>query len=232
LVCDIVNGKWHKWTQLSKYFPDNIDITAMSWANGVVTVIAPGHNVIDGSYTNISEVSPGAYDGDYVMTYLDENTFSYEKATNPGTYLNSGEVRTYFEVPFNMASYAKTGSFDVVQDSTTGVIYSVTTASYKDAGIPIRWMARTSNIDGGNNQLKFYSRLELIGDKVGGTAYLKYSDDDYQTWKKYRPVDLSNQRSQLYRLGSSRRRAYEIINYDDLPIRLHSIELSVDKGYT
>jgi hypothetical protein len=232
LVCDMATGKWAKWTQLTKYFPDDLDITDMQWANDTATVTLPNHGIEDGAYVSIEDVAPADWEGEYVVTVIDANTFTYELTTEPDDYVAQGNAYPYLEIPFNMASYAKTSSFDVVQDSTTGVIYSVSTSIYMDDTSPIRYAARTNNVDGGNNQLKFFSRLELIGDKVDGTAYVKYSDDDYQTWHKYRPVDLSNKRSQLYRLGSSRRRAYEVINYDDQPIRLSSLELSVEKGYT
>jgi hypothetical protein len=72
--------------------------------------------------------------------------------------------------------------------------------------------------------------VEVIGDKVAGTAHVRYTNDDYQTWSKYRPVDLSDQRSQLYRLGRGRRRAYDIINYDNLPIRLEALEITAIEG--
>jgi hypothetical protein len=204
----------------------------MSWANGLVTATYPDHLCSDGDCVEISGAFPVGYNGKYVVNVLDDDTLTYSLETNPGVWSFGGVLRNYIEAPFKMSSYSKSPSFDLVQDSTTGIIYSVSTNVFQDNSAPIRFSARTSNIDGGNNHLKFYSRLELIGDKTDATAYIKYSDDDYQTWNKYRPINLSKKRSQLYRLGSSRRRAFELINYDNQPIRLSAIELSVDKGYT
>jgi hypothetical protein len=232
LVYDMSTGKWAKWTQLSIESNANGAAGSATWANGKVTMGCTGHTISDGDYVTVSGYTPSGYNGNFVVNVEDNNTISYAIATTLTSSTVTGTIKKFEESYFNMSSYARTPSFDLVQDSTTGVIYSVSTETYQDDLIPIKYGIRTSNIDGGTNQLKFYSRLELIGDKVSGTGYLKFSDNDYQTWSKYRPVDLSKQRSQLYRLGSSRRRAYEIINYDNQPIRLNNIELSVEKGYT
>ena len=129
-----------------------------------------------------------------------------------------------------MASYTKSGNLDLVQDSTTGTVYTIDTGTYLDNSIPIKFNIRTSKFDGGNNKEKYFAKLDLVGDKVAGTAYVRYTNDDYQTWSKYRPVDLSAQRSQIYRLGRGRRRAFEVINYDNLPIRLEALEIVAEEG--
>jgi Phage stabilisation protein len=232
LVYDITTGKWAKWTQLSIETSENGSAGAATWANGKVTMVRTGHTIKDGDYVTVSGYTPSGYNGNFVVNVEDSNTISYSVPTTLTSATIVGTVKKFNESYFNMASYTNTPSFDLVQDSTTGVIYSVSSTTFMDGTNPIKYGIRTSNIDGGNNHLKFYSRLELIGDKVTGTGYLRFSDDDYQSWIKYRPVDLSKQRSQLYRLGSSRRRAYEIINYDNQPIRLNNIELSVEKGFT
>lgn len=232
LVYDFTAMKWSKWTQLRLNIAESTSPLAsnMSWNNGIVTATFDAHGFYDGQVVVISEVFPSGYNGEYVINVIDDNTFTYALADDPGTYVSDGLANGYEEFAFNMASYINTPSFDLVQDSTTGVVYSVSTGIYQDNDAPIKYGIRTENLDGGDNFLKFYSRIELIGDKVEGTVYCRHSDDDYRTWSTYRPINLSNQRSQLYRLGRSRRRAFDFINYDNVPIRLNNLEISVEKG--
>jgi len=232
LVYDTVSSQWASWTALTKTNQTNIVATTMSWSNGTVTATFPSHNIVDGDFVEITGVTPSGYNGEYVCNKLDDNRITYTLATNPGTYTTGGIAKKYNESAFSMSSYTKSASFDLVQDSTTGVIYSVSTGAFKDGTAPIKYGIRTSKIDGETNHIKFYSRLELLGDTEDATAYLRFTDDDYINWSKYRPIDLSSSRPQLYSLGASRRRAYEIINYDDKPIRLTNLEITADKGFT
>jgi hypothetical protein len=228
LVFDTVSGLWGKWTQLS--LEDTQSITSASWANNLVTAIVEGHGFNDGDYVEITSSNPTGYNYSGVINVLDEDTFTYEVASNPGTYVGSGLVANYTETFFDVASYTKAGNLDLVQDSTTGSIFAVDNNLYTDSGNPIRYAIRTSKFDGGTNKNKYFNVFELIGDKVDATAYVRYTNDDYQTYSKYRPVDLSAQRSQLYRTGSGRRRAYDIIHYDNTPLRLEAMEITITEG--
>jgi hypothetical protein len=109
-------------------------------------------------------------------------------------------------------------------------VYLLDNGTYEDNGAPIDVLIRTFKFDAGDNKKKFTSRLEIIGDKVDSTAYVRYTNDDYQTYSQYRPVDLDSQRSQLTRLGQTRRRAYEVRHHDNVPLRLESLELTLTEG--
>lgn len=228
LVYDVTTQMWSKWTQQS--LRTTLNPTNMFWEDGVVTIVKASHGLTSGDYITISSSNPSGYNGSYVVNVLDDTEATYALATDPGSYVGSASIACYEDVFFDMASYTKAGDLDLVQDSTTGTVYSVDTGTYQDNLLPIKYQIRTSKLDGGNNKEKYFAKFELIGDKVDGTAYVRYTNDDYQTYSKYRPVDLSAQRSQLYRTGRGRRRAYDIINYDNLPIRLEGIELTVTEG--
>jgi hypothetical protein len=228
LVYDTVSGVWSRWTQLS--LRTTLTSVAMTWANGVVTLTKASHGLVAGDYITITGSNPTGYNGNYVVNYVSSSVVTFEKTTNPGTYIGSASIACYEEGPFNMASYTKAGNLDLVQDSTTGTVYAMSTDSYQDNSLPIKYQIKTFKIDNGNNKEKYYSKFELIGDKVAATAYVRYTNDDYQTHSKYRPVNLSAQRSQLYRTGRGRRRAYDIINYDNTPIRLEAMEITLTEG--
>ncbi len=59
------------------------------------------------------------------------------KLLNDKYHITIGPAQAYIEAPFNMASYTAAGNFDLVQDSTTGTIYAVSTQIYQDNGNPI-----------------------------------------------------------------------------------------------
>ena len=228
LVYDVTTGLWSKWTQLTA--GTALTGTTFVWAEGIVTATKTSHVITDGDYAVVASSNPSGYNYSGAITVVDANTFTYEVASDPGTYVGSATVTPYTETYFAIASYTKSGNLDLVQDSTTGTVYTISTGTYQDNGVPIKFKLRTSKFDGGTNKEKYFARFELIGDKVDGTAYVRYTNDDYQSWSKYRPVDLNAQRSQLYRLGRGRRRAFEIINYDNLPIRLEAMEIHAEEG--
>jgi len=228
LVYDTTTGMWAKWTQ--HVASTAVTGTTFVWADGLVTATKSSHGLYDGQYVVITASNPSGYNYTGVVNVTDANTFTYPIASDPGSYVGSASLVYYTETFFDVASYTNVGNLDLVQDSTTGTVYTMSTGTYQDNSAPIKLDIRTSKFDGGNNKWKYFAKYELIGDKVDGTAYIRHSDDDYQSWSKYRAVDLSAQRAQIYRCGRGRRRAYEIINYDNLPIRLEAMEVTVTEG--
>jgi hypothetical protein len=228
LVYDDSTSLWNIWTQLSVGASMSLVATEASWANGKVTITIPNHQIEDGTYARASFFN-SAYNGNFVIGVPDANTITYELPSNPGVF-SGGNISFYIEQAFRISNYNKAGNTDLVQDSTTGFVYAIDADVYRDGAVPIKYRIRTGKFDGGNNKEKFYKLIELVGDKTDGTAYVRYSNDDYNTWSKYRPVQLDWNRSLITRLGKGRRRAFEIINYDNVPIRLEALELIVKEG--
>lgn len=229
LACDLSTGKWSLWTQQRRSIL-SYTVSGIAWSNGVATISYTGNAIPAGSYVTITSASPSAYNAEFITKEDSSGTVTYDITSNPGTFV-SATMTVYEEGYFDISGYAKGANLDLVQDSTTGVIYALSSDTYTDDVYPIKIQIRTQNLDGGTSDMKFYSRVELIGDKVSANAYLRYSNDDYQSWSNYREVVLSNKRSQLTRLGQARRRAFDIISYGETPIRLSSMDVLVDKGY-
>jgi hypothetical protein len=59
---------------------------------------------------------------------------------------------------------------------------------------------------------------------------IRHTEDDYNSWSPYRPVDLNKPRSQLYLGGAGRRRAWEFLCTDSQPIRLLAAEIDYNIG--
>ena len=72
--------------------------------------------------------------------------------------------------------------------------------------------------------------MTIIGDTVSATLYVRHSDDDYNTFSNWRSIDLSVPRPQLNVLGQARRRSWEFLCTDDVPLRLEAAEVSFDLG--
>ncbi len=228
LVYDDTTKQWARWTTTALSTPSAIG--SASWSSGVVTQIKTAHGFSDGDLVVIASSNPTGYNGSYTINVIDANTYTYPLTSNPGTYVGSATSAHYVESPFAIASYTSGNNLDIIQDSTTGFVYLLDNGTYTDNGNPIETLVRTFKIDNGSNDKKFTSKLEIIGDKVSSTAYIRYTNDDYQTWSSFRPVDLSLQRSQINRLGQTRRRAYEVRHHDNTPLRLEALELSISEG--
>ena len=140
---------------------------------------------------------------------------------NPGTYQES-----YFRPTF----YAEVNSVPYVLDDDTATLYYFDVNTYQDNGQPIYCRTVTDIIDNGTTKRKFYGRLEIIGDKVAGTMKVRHSGDDYNTWSSYRSIDLSASRSQIYLSGADRRRAWEFLVTDNVPLRLDAAEIDFRIG--
>jgi len=170
----------------------------------------------------------------YVMTLHDLNvTLVYdvsEKMWYQWTMWATDGGTTYAEQYFRPSYYVGLNSTYWALDDDTGVLYKMSSDYYNDAGAPIYYRCVTDITDSGTTKRKFISRLEIIGDKIGGTMKIRHSDDDYQTWSTYRSVDLSKPRPQIYQLGQSRRRSWEFLCTDSVPLRLDAAEIDFNIG--
>ena len=228
LVFDSTSQLWGKWTVSA--LSATKTVSAATWLGGTATLTITGHGFNDGDLTTIAGITPIGYNGAFTINTIDANTITYPLATSQTNLTVSGTAANYVQTPFNMASYTSGNNLDLVQDSTTGFVFVLDNGTYQDNGNPIEVLIRTFKFDAGNNNKKFTSQLEIIGDKVTSNAYIRYTNDDYQTYSKFRPVNLGAQRSLINRLGQTRRRAYEIRHHSNTPLRLESLETTVTEG--
>lgn len=131
---------------------------------------------------------------------------------------------------FRPTFYCSVNGNTFVLDDDLGTLYKLDLFTYTDNGAPIYVRSVTDLVDNGNTKRKFFNRVEVIGDKVSASAFIRHTDDDYQTWSKYREVDLGSSRSQFYCGGASRRRAYELLCTDAVPLRLDALEVDFSLG--
>lgn len=69
------------------------------------------------------------------------------------------------------------------------------------------------------------AQAELIGDKIASYAMLRWTDDDYVTYSKFRTIDLDLERSRTRRLGNFSRRSFEVLHVKDKNFRMEALEI-------
>jgi hypothetical protein len=136
----------------------------------------------------------------------------------------------YSESYFRPCYYAAVIDKPFVLDDDNGSLYILDPYHYLDDEAPIYYRIVTEIMDSGITKRKFYSKVEIIGDKVPATMMIRHTGDDYNNWSNYRPVMLNNPRAQAYQLGQDRRRAWEFLCTDAVPLRLNSAELDFKIG--
>jgi hypothetical protein len=167
----------------------------------------------------------------YVLTLRDLGyTLVYDFAQSGWTYWSTTEnnVEGYFRGQF----YTKFNDLDLLQHDVTGVVYQFDANTYEDYNNPIQVFVRTPLVDGGTNLRKFWREVQVVGDKVDSYALLRYTSDDYQTYSAWQNVNLNTSKSQVTRLGQGRRRAFDLLHSDNVPLRLEYFEVDVEQGDT
>ena len=143
----------------------------------------------------------------------------------------SFDAGTGVQTMFPMVQAAELDHVLYFLHQTNGYIYKMVPTVYQDNLNPIHVQIQTAKYDGETVKLKFLSRLSLIGDfqNTTSTVSLYYTDDDYKTWSAARTMNMQD-RMYLYRLGSFRRRAFQIIHTANTPLRLEALELELGIG--
>jgi len=88
------------------------------------------------------------------------------------------------------------------------------------------------NWDGGLDKRKTLQILRINADQatVSDLLYVRWSEDDYQTWSIWRSFDLSKKRPFLANLGTFTRRAFHFQRRSAQPFRLSSADMTADLG--
>ena len=235
IVYDFNNGFWYEWSFLTAANSTQIATGNLNADGTRATVNLNAHGFADGDPVLVSSVSQSDYNGIFNISRIDANSFSYELSSYPSvTTATQGatvmSVAGYAESYFPAVAYANYQNLDLVLHETNGIVYSLEASTFQDQGVPINLHIRMAPWDGGNTDHKMVSRLKVIGDLVAASSYIRYSDNDSSTYSQYRPIDMSNEGSQLSRLGSTRRRVYEIRHTANTGWRSEALEQDMKQG--
>lgn len=223
IVYDTVSQKWTQWSSLTARASKSCTIVS---ANGLATATCIGHGLSDGDPATISGAVQSDYNGRKQVKYIDADHFSFSisaTAVTPatGTITAVGYDETYFKY----TKYVFCAGKDLILHETTGELCEMAESTYSDAGSPINFVIRTKKVDGGSMVQKTNSQVKVVGNKVGGMAMIRWSDDDYVSNSKFREVDLSSERPRISRCGVFRRRSYELRHVGDSSVQVTALEL-------
>jgi hypothetical protein len=122
--------------------------------------------------------------------------------------------------------------YSIFLDSSNGNQYQLDTTNYTDNGNVIRSEIVTNRFDMDTYKRKFMSNLRVVGDSYtnGSIIQVRWSDDDYNTWSNYKTISTDDSFPNWTRLGSFRRRAFNLVHTDNTASRLESIEVTYWTG--
>lgn len=247
LVYNSTAGMWSRWSSTALSAPQAAVSAAVS--NGVVTVYLPNHGLANPAIIRVTSSNSGAmFLGTFVATVVDGNTITYSAGSVPlagginsntidsftiNAELSSGggggvgtlTVAPYVQNFFQPCFYAFTNNTDYLLGASNGITYQMQQGVSSDQGMFIFGLLRTNAGDFGSNKWKFYPTIEIIGDKVDDTAYVGYSDNDFESFGPFRPVNLGSDRSLVRRCSGSRRRAFSVLYIGGFQVRFYNLEL-------
>lgn len=248
LVYDATMGMWARWSSTALGTPQAA--AGASVNNGVVTVNLPNHGLNNPAIILVTSTnSSSMFLGTFVATVIDSNTLSYAvgSGTIPGginadtidTFTINNEsvgagsvnglgqltITPYIQNAFNPAFYTFVNNTDFLLDKSTGQVYNMQQGVSNDNGMFIYGLLRTNAGDFGTNKMKFFPSIDIIADKVSDTAYIGYTDNDYETFSAFRPLNLGANRSMVKRCAASRRRAFSLLYIGGFQCRFYNIEL-------
>lgn len=224
LVYDFSSSEWSFFTYLVSSGV-NKTITAVT-AAGVVTSAAHGYS--DGDIVLIASTNSD-FNGWHVATAVSTNTFTLQAT---GTvFAGSGTATKHTEAYFPISASTAANGVQYMQHATSGALYELAQDVFIDAIGAIAARVRTPKFDaidpnkGGSAKFKYMGMCEVIGDKISSKACLRYTDDDFANYSKFKPVDLSVQRSRLRRLGNFERRSFELLHVKNALLRLEALDI-------
>lgn len=113
-----------------------------------------------------------------------------------------------------------------MQDTSTGLVMTVSPTFYTDAvgTIPVKCV--TPNYEWGTLNYKRFSYMQQIANTTTTSINVSFTDDDYQTFSTPRAISLQFPRKELRNCGSARSRAWVMTHEDNTPLRLYSVKIA------
>jgi len=119
-----------------------------------------------------------------------------------------------------------------LQHISDGTLSKLDTTSYQDISTAILIELTTNKYDMDTIKRKFLCNFRIVSDRYasGNSVDVKWTDDDYQTWSNTKTISLTDDFPNFARGGAFRRRAFNIRNALNYPLRLESLEVTYYNG--
>ena len=226
IVFDFATKLWSQWTYRAAAAA--VTLTNLTQTSKIATATKAGHVFSDGDVVTIAGATPSGYNGTYNVTVTSSSAFTFpvsDALSSPatGTITATGTTETYF--PF--LYFTANGGNNYLLHENNGKVYHFDSQFLDDDGQYIDVKVRTVRFDGGNTDLKSLGKVTIVADKVAGNILMRWSDDDYQTYSKYRKISINLERPSYRRLGRFSRRAMELRYTDSTRLRLSAIDIEI-----
>ncbi len=164
----------------------------------------------------------------YVITFKEGNlTLAYDIVTNLWFQWTDANGN-YFPI---VASTYDSSKRRILQHESNGKLYYAGTSYFSDVDDPIQTDIYTPVFDGGTRRRKHLGMMTFIADQVEGSVLqARCTDDDYETWSNFRPVDLSMKKPYLDKCGTFEKRAYNFRHKSNTFFRIQAVEVQYDLG--
>ena len=166
----------------------------------------------------------------YAITLVNNNlTLVFDATTGVWAQWTDGDGNY---LPFIDSTYKTETAQTILQHATDGWLYTVSLENLVDWNDTlIKVGIVTQNYDGGTARDKAMKAIYFDASRtVGSLINIRYSDDDYQTWSTWRPVDLSIGKPMLQNLGTFKRRAFHITHECRTKFRMKAMDFQIDIG--
>ena len=230
IVYDFGNGFWYEWSFLTAQSSQSV--ISLTSDGTTATASIEDHGFSDGDPVLFAGATETEYNGTFNVTVVDDNTVTYLLATDAdspatGTITATGYDESYFPA----VAYATYQNLDLVLHETNGIIYALDTETFTDTDVPINVILRLPPWAGGNKYRKTFSHARAVGDLTESDVLIRHSDDDYDSWSKYRPQSMASEFSMLRKLGQGRRRAWELRHTADTAGRWEALDQDFRQGF-
>jgi hypothetical protein len=235
LVYDLSSQHWGEWSSLTLNGSSSLIFDIFS-SNGVATLqVANPSPWVDGDVIKITGADQTEYNGVHQLKFVSADsvitTFTYPisgSPASPATPIFSQHGTGYTESYFKYTKAANYNGTALLLHETNGHIYQMLSSVHQDNGAPINLLARTARLDGGSLDPKRLSVIRVVGDAVDDVCAIRWSDDDCQSFKTSRSIDLSLERPEARRCGAFKRRTIELRHTGNTAPTISAIELEID----
>jgi hypothetical protein len=230
LVYDFTTKLWHEWSLST--VKTAVSVASITQVDGLATAtVSAGHGFSDGDQVTIAGAAQAGYNLTINVNVTSATVFTYPVAAatvSPAT--GTITATGYSTGALDISASCYFDNEQLVQLRTTGDVYVLDVTGTSDNGAPIDFHIRTQEIDAGNNREKFQGDLDVVGDKVSSTGLIRYTDDSYTSYTKYKRVDLSLRRPRVRRGGTFSQRAIEFRHTLSAKVGITALEPDIEQG--
>lgn len=138
-----------------------------------------------------------------------------------------------FPIVFSVRVTNNTEKFSIFAfKGNNSAIYVMRDDLAQDNGVNYTCKIITEQSNFGSLNRKTMARLSIMGDRTpyDSDINVSWTDDDYQSWSTPRAINLNQDLSSTWRLGSFRQRAFKLEYSGPYIFRIQTLEVDVNKG--